>query len=63
MQVFMFILTLFGIFCSFDSAYYYYHKGRKDSLSIKVFFFTLDMYDSIRDFIQESKLKRSKRDL
>lgn len=63
MNTFMFFLTIFGLFCSFDSAYYYYHKGKKDSLSIKLVFLILDIYDSILDFIQEAKLKRSRRNL
>lgn len=60
MNTFMFILTCFGLFCSIDSAYYYHHKGKKDSLSIKIVFFILDSYDKIVDFIQEIKKRYAK---
>lgn len=54
-------LTLIAVFCSWDSAYYYYHKGKKDSLSIKLVFFILDIYDKVEDFIQRAKRERAKR--
>ena len=55
MNVSMFVLCVFGLLCSLDSAYYYYHKGRKNSLSVIIVFFILELCDKIADFIKEIK--------
>ena len=56
----MLFLILFGLFCSIDSFYYYYHKGKKDNLSIKIIFFILDIYNIILKSIRGLKKRYAK---
>lgn len=60
MDVFMFLLCTIGLFFSIDSAYYYHHKGLKNSLSIIIVCFFLDVYDKICDIIEEIKRRCAK---
>lgn len=56
----MFLLCTIGLFFSLDSAYYYYHKGLKNSLSITIVFFILDVYDKICNIIEGIKRRYAK---
>ena len=60
MDVFIFGLCTIGLFLSLDSAYYYYHKGLKNSLSIMVVSFLLDVYDKICELIEEIRRRYAK---
>jgi hypothetical protein len=60
MDVFMFLLCTIGLFFSIDSAYYYYHKGLRNNLSIMIVFFLLDVYDKICDFIEGIRIRYAK---
>lgn len=60
MDVFMFLLCTIGLFFSLDSAYYYYHKGLKNSLSITIVFFIIDVYDKICNIIEGIKRRYAK---
>lgn len=60
MDVFMFCLCIIGLFFSLDSAYYYYHKGLRNNLSIMIVFFLLDVYDKICDFIEGIRRRYAK---
>lgn len=56
----IFILTCFSLFCSIDSLYYFHHKGKKDSLSIRIVFCLLSFCDKIHAFIQRLRSRRAK---
>lgn len=60
MDVFMFLLCTIGLFFSIDSAYYYYHKGLRNNLSIMIVFFLLDVYDKICELIEELRRRYAK---
>jgi hypothetical protein len=60
MDVFMFLLCTIGLFFSIDSAYYYYHKGLRNNLSIMIVLFLLDVYDKICELIEELRRRYAK---
>ena len=60
MDSFMFWICIIGLFFSLDSAYYNYHKGVRNNLSIMIVFFLLDVYDKICELIEEIRRRYAK---
>lgn len=60
MDSFMLCICIVGLFFSLDSAYYYYHKGLKNNLTIIIIFYILYVYDKICALIEVIKRRYAK---